>query len=745
MGTGSWSPSAPEREFVTDTATPHLSSELIPRPKLIERLLRSPPARLVLLTAPAGYSKTTCLAEWAAIDTRPFAWIAADGRYDDPALLVSSIVEALGEIEPLDPDLLAPLSSPRPNFSTVVLPRLSRSLRRRSEPFVLVVDDVHGLHSPEAFEVLEAVIQSLPDGSQVALGSRTEPQLPLGRMRAKRNLVELTYAELKMSRAESGELLAKVGLDLIPDQLDVLFECTEGWPAALYLAGLALAGKADMGAAVASFAGDDRIVVDYLRDEFLGTTSPAKLSFLTRSSLLDELSGPLCDAVLERSGSARLLRDLARSNSLVVSLDRKDSRYRYHHLFREMLQSELRRRKPELEVGIHARASRWYAAHADPDRAIEHAIAAGDLDRTAELIWLAFPDLIGRGRIATIGRWLDHLGDDRVASSGTLALAAAHRCLALGDGVRAAHWRRLAGASADASEDGDRSIEADIRLLDATIAIRGVVQMGEDAARASELFPPETPWQMPCYFYRGVSAHLTGHPERAVPLLREAARRGAVVAPVMQVLALSQLCLIATDEGDWDTGLRLAAQAREQVSRCGLVDYPVVAMVYATSAMVDAHEGQIERAQADVADANRLRLEIADFLPWYEVQVRLLLARACARLDDLESARVLLAEAALFLEGVPDAIILSGCLEQSSASLKSALAKGRGVGWALTRAELRTLQYLPSHLAFREIGERIHLSPNTVKTQAQAIYRKLGASSRAEAVERARDAGLLGR
>ena len=197
---------------------------------------------------------------------------------------------------------------------------------------------------------------------------------------------------------------------------------------------------------------------------FSRATKPSTLSFLTRSSVLDELSGPLCDAVLERSGSARVLRDLARSNSLVVSLDRSDGRYRYHHLFAEMLRSELRRREPdETEARLHARASRWYAAHSDPDRAIDHAIAAGELERAGELIWLAYPEVSGRGRIATLVRWLDQIGDDSVATSSALALSAAHTHLARGQGDRAAHWARVAAGIAK-STDTSESIQADIHL-----------------------------------------------------------------------------------------------------------------------------------------------------------------------------------------------------------------------------------------------------------------------------------------
>lgn len=725
------------------TATPGLHPAFVRRLRLIRRLLTSPPAPLVTLIAPAGFSKTTSLAEWALADRRPFAWVTATDRHDDPALLVTSIADALDRIEPVDQTLTAGLRSPKPDVAGVIVPRLAEALRDR-EPFVFVVDDVQKLTSPEAFELLAAMINSVPSGAQVALASRTEPPLPLGRMRSQRRLAELTARELAMTRDESGELLANLGLELMPAQLDAIVDRTEGWPAAIYLSGLALTDQPNTTEAVASFAGDDRFVVDYLRDEFLAATSPARLGFLMRTSILDQLSGPLCDAVLEQAGSAETLRDLARSNALVVPLDRTDSQYRYHQLFAEELKSELRLREPELEPQLHSRASRWYAEHSDSDRAIDHAIAAGEVERAGELIWLAYPEVSGRGRLATLDRWLDALGDERVAASAPLALSAAHRCLVFGEGDRAAHWARIAASDRGGSSENDGRVGADLHLLNATFAHSGVGQMGEDASRAAEIYPDEDPWQSPCFLYRGVSSHLTGHPDRARPLLQESARRGAVVSPIIQVLALSQLCLIAVDDGDPEAGSRLITQASAQVSRCGLTNYPSMLMVSAAAAMVRASGGQLGQAQDNIADALRLLSLLTDMPPWYEVQARLLLAPSLLRVDEPGTARDLLREAARFLELSPDAVVLRDWLDRATAEQESASTESRAREWTLTKAELRTLQYLPSHLSFREIGERIHVSPNTVKTQAQAIYRKLEASSRAEAVDRAREAGLLG-
>ena len=742
-------PTATERQIgdrdaeVVGRGTPVRHPALVNRPRLIDRLLASPPAPLVVLTAPAGYSKTTSLAEWASADERPFGWVGVTARHADPALLVRAIAEVLDGIEPLDPEVTAGLRAPKPNISDVVLPRLVDAMHGRA-PFVLVIDDVHKLESPSAFEVLEVVIDALPKGAQVALGSRTEPPLRLGRMRSQRRLVELRARELAMTLVESSDLLENLGLELSAGQLNLLIERTEGWPAALYLAGLSLVDSSDVGGAVATFAGDDRVVVDYLRDEFLAATDPELIAFLVRTSILDELSGPLCDSVLIRSDSAGVLRKLARSNALVVSLDRTDTRYRYHQLFAEELRSELRWREPELEPELHARASRWHADYSDPDRAIDHAIASGDAERSGELIWRAFPEVSGRGRLATLDRWLEQIGDERVAATGSLALAAAHRCLVLGEGDRAAHWARMAAASVDGSSESRERIEPDLLLLEATLARDGVVRMGKDAARASELHAPEAPWQAPCYLYRGVASHLTGHPERARPVLQEAARRGAVVSPIIQVLALAQLCLIAIDDGEAENGSRLIAQARDQVSRCGLADYPSMLMVAAASSLALSTAGHPNRAREHLGEALRLLPLVTDMPPWYEAQARVVLVPPLIQSDQLPRAGQLIAEASTLLELTPDAAIVSAWLGRAGADLESATEERRAEGFSLTKAELRTLEYLPSHLSFREIGERVHVSSNTVKTQAQAIYRKLGASSRAQAVERAREAGILG-
>ena len=376
-------------------------------------------------------------------------------------------------------------------------------------------------------------------------------------------------------------------------------------------------------------------------------------------------------------------------------------------------------------------------------RAIDHAIAADEPDRAGKLIWLAFPVLSGRGRMATLRAWLDLLGEDTVKSSSALSLTETHYHLVTGEVDRGAHWARVAKAAARAEPGGTDAVAADLHVLEATFSRSGGAKMEAEAARASELHPPESPWQAPSHLFRGVASHVTGHPERAIPMLREAVRRGAVASPIIETMALVQLALIAFEDGDMSEALRLTAQAREQVERCGMQDYGSMMSIYACSAMVLASEGRVQKAQSDADQACALLSGMTGMPIWYEAQARIVLARALLRLGRTPEAAELLAGASEYTEMIPDAVVLDTWLGEVREALGRATAPSFEGGDQLTKAELRTLQYLPSHLSFREIGEAIHVSPNTVKTQAQAAYRKLGASSRAEAVERARSAGLL--
>jgi LuxR family maltose regulon positive regulatory protein len=720
---------------------PDSRSALVQRPRLIDKL-RGSAAPVVVLKAPSGYGKSVLIEQWSAEDPRPFPALILGDEHNDPALLVASIVAALETVEPMPREVGGALASPEPSLDKVVLPRLGSAVAARQAPFVLVLDDFERLDSAASLTVVATLVARLPAGSQVVLASRTEPALGLGKMRAHRDLTELGPKDFAMSGEESGGLLAALGLDLSAKQLDTLVRRTEGWPAALYLAGLALGEATDPAAAISRFAGDDRFVVDYLREEFLVPVSRRRLEFLRRASVLDRLGGDLCDAVLERAGSATVLRDLSRANMLLIPLDRRDEWFRFHPLFREMLRAELRRVEPEREDELNRRASQWWSAAGDWDRAITHAIDAGAVDRAGELLWTSIPELMTRGRNATILGWLDRLGERTVATDPALSLTAAYAHVNKGAGAKSEHWAAVAATllGREGPPEQRAVLTAGLGLIEATLARDGVEAIAERTGPAAAILPDDSPWMSMCRLIEGVGLHLRGLREEAREKLVDGARRGAVGAPNVQVLCLSQMALLAIEEDDWTLAEMLASQARAQVDRSGLGDYPIMALTLAVSALVRSRTGRIEGAAADLRRASGLLEQLEEFAPWYVAETWVALARAAARLDDAPAAKRMLAEATRALQQTPDAVVLGEWIEATEQAIEIVSASAPG---DLTPAELRVLQFLPTHLSFPEIAGQVFVSPNTVKTQAQGVYRKLGVSSRAEAVARARAAGLL--
>ncbi len=692
-----------------DAGTASPRTDLIPRPQLVARLRAAAAFPVVRITAPAGYAKSVLLAQWAEEDDRPFALLTIDSRDDRPSRLLNRLVQALD------------------------------SVSSHGRPFVVALDEADALRSKGALAALQNSIAALPPEGQIALAARRELALPLGRMRAHREVFELTQRDLALTRAESAALLEAIGLRLDDDDVDALHERTEGWPAALYLAGLSHGDGDATAPDVADFGGDDRFVADYIRDEFLAGLSVARLRFLMRTSILEDLAGKTCDEVLERTGSGRVLRELARSKLPLEPLDHADESYRYHPLFKETLTAELNRREPDLVPKLHRRASIWCAEQERFEEAIDHAISAGDDGLAAELIWARAAPYLAEGRREDLRRWCDLFSDTRVARSPQLALATSHLYLALGDGDRGRHWAAVAQGLFDETAV-DSELEGDLLLLRATLPTDGIEQMGRDAMRASDLHPQESAWRAMACFYAGVSHHLAGDPD-ARELLEEGARTGSATAPIAQVFSLSQLTLLHTENGDLEDALRVVAQAREQLERFRLGEYPVMTFFFVASALTRAHEGRMDEAAADRRRAARGLDSLDGFPDWYQAEARIFLARACLLMDDSSESMKWLAEASEFAGRIEGAPALRRWLEETEAvAAATPIGEDRS---ELTPAELRTLRFLPSHHSFREIADQSFVSANTVKTQAQAVYRKLGASSRAEAVERARERGLL--
>jgi LuxR family transcriptional regulator, maltose regulon positive regulatory protein len=725
---------------------PAFRAGFVSRPALVSRLLDGRDAALALIAAPAGYGKSTLLAEWAACDERPFIWITLASRDQDPVVAGASIAQAFEDMGWIDAGTWPTLTSSLANGGTSALGRLMRSLDRDERSLVLVLDDAQAIPPSMLRAVVSPLLEGLGQGSQIALATRTEPPLPIGRLRAHRALVEIRAEDLTMAPAEAATLLRLAGLELDFGAVQALCRQTEGWPAGLYLAALSLRAQGDLATALKSFAGDDHLVAEYLRDEFLAALSPKSTSFLIRTSVLDDLSGPLCDAVLERSGSGDTLAQLARRNLMLVPLDHNDERFRWHGLFKAMLRAELRRVEPELEPTLHTRASAWLGRHGDLDGAIAHAAAGGEVARAGDLLWANVMSYLGTGRNELVQAWVNAFSPDEIASHAPLALAAAHSCLITGNADQARHWALLAGEARQRSRPTKSAptLDAGIAVIEAAAARAGAIQMAEAARLAYDVEPEHSALRPMCCLVRGTAEHLIDHRQSAQQYLEEGVELSAADAPVIASLCLAQLALMAIEQCDWDAAAELAERGARIVERSSLATCPISALVFAASAATRAREGRVDEAKRDLRYGADLLAALGDFIPWYGAETRIMMARAALGVADTVQARTLLAEASRLARRVPGAVIFQRSFDQAWAHIDTLAETALSGPSSLTIAELRILRFLPSHRSFREIAERLGVSVNTVKTQAHAIYRKLDAASRSEAVARASSAGLLG-
>ena len=608
-----------------------------------------------------------------------------------------------------------------------------------------MLDDAHVAAGPVIRELVDIAIEASSDRTIVALASRAEPPFPLGRLRTGRALVEIRSQDLAMLPAEASVLLRRAGLELDFETVQVIAQRTEGWPGGLYLAARRLRGLSDLAAAASELRGDDYALASYFREEVLSALSGDLLQFALASSVLDELSGPICDAVLERPDSSLRLAELEHATPLLQPLDSAHECYRWHGLFREALAAELRRTEPGLTAVLHRRASECYQARGDIERAIEHAVRGHDPVRTGELLWANVISYLTRGRHDLVRSWLSHFNDEELRTHAPLALCAAHSYLASGSTAKARHWA-VAGVAA-MGRDPVLAAESPVPGLvgiKAMVEHTGIVAMGEAAARAFDSEPEDSPWRPIWLFARGTALHLIGDRADAARLLEQGAELSAAAAPTVTCLCLAQAAMIAIEEQEWDAAAELTDRGRRVVDERDLGGYPISALAFAASAAVRAHHGRVDEAKQDLRRGIDLLAALGDFVPWYGAEARILLAHASLWLADVVGARTLLAEASRLARRAPDAVIFGSWFDGAWEYMDSLAETSLAGPSSLTIAELRILRFLPSHRSFREIAAQLGVSANTVKTQAHAVYRKLGAASRSEAVARASDAGLLG-
>ena len=399
---------------------PRPRSGVVLRPRLRERLQQGLAAKLMLVSAPAGFGKTTLLVDWmAAVSASPgadisTAWVSLDASDNDPATFWNYLIAALRTVAPdVGAEALGLLQEPQPPSIQLVLTTLLNDLGAADVEVVLVLDDYHVIDSLEVQTGMAFLLDHLPPRLHLVIASRADPALPLSRLRARGDLIEIRASDLRFTPDEAASYLNDaMGLQLTPDDVTSLEERTEGWIAALQLAALSLTGRDDVASFIAGFAGDDRYVVDYLVEEVLQRQPEDVQTFLLQTSVLDRMTGSLCDALTGQDGGRAVLEALDRDNLFLVPLDDRRQWYRYHHLFADVLQARLLDEQPGRIGDLHRLASSWFQEHGDPAEAIRHAVAGGDFGSAAALMELQMPTLQRDRRETTIRSWLEGLPDE---------------------------------------------------------------------------------------------------------------------------------------------------------------------------------------------------------------------------------------------------------------------------------------------------------------------------------------------
>ncbi|HTR32266.1 MAG TPA: AAA family ATPase [Gaiellaceae bacterium] len=692
------------------------------RTGLVNRL-RAERAPVVSVAAPAGYGKTTLLAQWAARDPREFAWLRLGRGDGDSETLLRLLVDAVEGVLPVDAAVRDAAARDNPRAGLVAR-RLGRQLRSRGTPLVIVLDNIEELDDDCADATLTALCDHLPPGARLVLSGRRAGFPAVARLRAEGRIAELTAGDLRLTDREAALLLRSEGVELDPAAARELNRRAEGWAAGLSLT--ALAGG--------PIGGAHHFLAEYFDAEVLDRLPPAAAELALGASVLDALTGPLCDAVLETRGSAAALHRLAAAESFVVPLDRERTTFRLHGLFREALRARLERDQPERFAELSRRASAWCEQAGDLPAAIGHLRAIGDRDGAARLLGAAAPEIWGRGLLTELEPCLDDLRDaplqmgehHAAAVAGTLAHAL------LGHDAEALRWASVADA-------GPQSGAA--RAVRAALCEDGIEHMRDDAAAA--VADERAPVHAFALLVLGVARLLGGDVDSARRTLQDAAEAAVPDgAPVVRSLALAELSLIAQDRAEWAAAESLALEARELVRHLVPDDHPACALACVASARSALRQSNWARAGDDIETAHRLLPRLGAALPWLAVQSRLGLARVHLALNDSGAAAELLADVDRLLVRRPQL----GTLRAATEQLHERVDRRRGDATApgsLTAAELRLLPLLTTHLTFRQIADHLFVSRNTIKTQAISVYRKLGASSRTEAIDRAAELGLL--
>ena len=685
-------------------------------------------SRLVVIAAPAGYGKSTLAAQLDAADTvRNRMWHPVEPIDNDPVAFVARLFAGLERLAPFSPEVRAAAEESTAGAGAEMVEMLLSVMHQR-EPLRITFDDAHHLVSPASLSILQRIITAGGDGSQVVVASRTTPDLRLARLRAAGDLAEIGPAELALDLDATSTVLDLLGIELDTADADALCQKTEGWPAGIALAGIAISNSPGSGwPAIPS--GRRREIADYLVDEVLSQQSDEVRSFLVRIALLRRFNAQLCDAMLALEGSHDVLDRLDRINLFVVPLDDERGWYRFHHLFGELLNDQFERiGAPERDLLLN-RAAHWHLEHGTIDEALHYAQRSGDFALAGRIALGHGPRLVRAGQIDTLRAWIERSTSDEITSDPAFSIAAAGVAALLGEAkaqrfVNTAEQFPLDGPS----PDGASSLRSSLANVRSMIGHAGFVQMLADGRQVYELErAAHTPWMTGGCRAMGHAFVGLGQPGEAIPVLEEGLRICAEfsIRGYQEVVFLGHLALAHIDLSEFTAASNHVEEGSAIMRRTDVAQPLHALALWTAEASVATRRGDLDRAQQALARVDQY-LDLCAAMVWLQAEVAVRCAETSWASGDRATATRFADRARVALERVPDSETLTGRLTSASRT-----ASGLAM---LTTIERQILDQLATHLTLEQIGRKRYVSRSTVKTHVASIYSKLGVGTRAGAV-----------